>query len=133
MRWSKIQHNPTIGSKVNFLIIPSQGFGKFFCKMDFSNVVTFRFTIQAFHIYFFPFWLWNLSFCAFSNFFDFLVFVLTREWGSNKIRHWQRPCDCLEWYSLCRLKIRSLELTIHVKMTKMPLVDQKLTEGQICA
>ena len=45
------------------------GFWSYICKMDFSNVVTFLFTVQAHCIYFYPFWLWNSWFCTISNFF----------------------------------------------------------------
>ena len=79
------------GSKSQLFYYTRLGFGQIFCKMSFSNVVTFWFIVKACSIYFYPFWIWNSWFFSFSNFFNFFCLCLHAWIGVGQNTVWTIP------------------------------------------
>ena len=42
-------------------------------------------------------------------------------------------CECLDQHGLYRLCIGVLELLVHIKMTKIPLINREFAKVQICS
>ena len=63
------------------------------------------------------------------------IYILDTKFQKKKKNHifTKGLWECLEQHGLSRLCIGVLELLVHVKMTKMPLINQEFTEFQICS